>query len=90
MGRRTLESLDHKGGGGGDDGNSSLTVLDGELHGNAQALPCSGRLGDIFSDLLGGKTQRTDLGSEGGRGTDLTTSGKEVAEKSIELVSYSS
>ena len=50
---RTLESLDHKGGGRGDDGDGSLTVLDRELHSNAQTLPCGGRLSDIFSDLLG-------------------------------------
>ena len=53
MRERTLESLDHKGGGGGDDGDGSLTVLDRELHSNAQTLPCGGRLSDIFSDLLG-------------------------------------
>ena len=44
------------------------------------AYPVASGLGDIFSDLLGRKTQGTDLGSESGRGTDLTTGGPEVAE----------
>lgn len=48
----TLKSLDDKGGGRRDDVNLGLTVLDGELHGNAQTLPCTGRLRDIFTDLL--------------------------------------
>ena len=50
--RRTLESLDDKGRCGGDDVNLGLTVLDGELDGNAETLPRAGGLGDIFTDLL--------------------------------------
>ena len=48
----TLESLDDKGGGGGNDVNLRLTVLNGKLNGNAETLPCAGRLCDIFTDLL--------------------------------------
>ena len=48
----TLESLDDKGGGGGDDVNLGLTVLDGELDGYAETLPRASRLCDIFTDLL--------------------------------------
>ena len=48
----TLESLDDKGGGGGNDVNLRLTVLDGKLDGDTQTLPCTGRLCDIFTDLL--------------------------------------
>ena len=50
--RRTLKSLDDKRGCGGDDVNLGLTVLDGKLDGNPEALPCAGGLGDIFTDLL--------------------------------------
>jgi hypothetical protein len=77
--RRLLESADDQGGGGGNDGDGSLTVLDGELDSHAQAFPVAGSLGNIFSDLLGRKTQRTDLGGESRRGTNLATSGTEVA-----------
>ena len=70
-----LEGLDDEGGSGGDDGDGGLTVLDGELAGDPQPLPVLGGLGDIFTDFLGGKTERTDLGSEGGRGTDFTPGG---------------
>ena len=48
----TLESLDDKGRGGGNDVNLGLTVLDRELDGYAEALPRRGRLGNIFTDLL--------------------------------------
>lgn len=43
--------------------------------------PVASGLGNVFSDLLGGETQRTDLWSKGRGGTDLTTSGAEVAAK---------
>lgn len=76
--RRLLEGLDDERRGGGDDRDSGLTVLDGELDGDAKTLPVAGGLGDIFTDLLGRETKRTDLGGKSGRGTDLTTSGTEV------------
>lgn len=50
--KRTLEGLDDQGGGGGNDGNLCLTVLDRKLDGHTQTLPCTSRLCDIFSDLL--------------------------------------
>ncbi len=49
---RTLESLDDKRGGGGDNVNLGLTVLDRKLDGHTQTLPCTGSLCDIFTDLL--------------------------------------
>lgn len=76
--RRLLESLDDQRGGSGNDGHGGLTVLDGELDSYAQALPVTSSLGDVFTDLLGRQTQRTDLGSEGGRGTNFTTGGAKV------------
>ena len=51
--RRTLESLDDKGGSGGNDGDGGLTVLDGQLDGDTETLPVTSGLGDIFTDLFG-------------------------------------
>jgi hypothetical protein len=51
--RHTLESPDDKGGGGGNDSNRSLTILDCELNGHPQTLPSTGSLGDIFTDFFG-------------------------------------
>ena len=89
--RGLLEGLDDKGGGGGNNGNSGLTVLDGQADSDAETLPVAGGLGDIFTDLLGRKTERTDLGRKGGRGTDLTSGGTEVNDLllvGIELGSF--
>lgn len=43
--------------------------------------PVASGLSNVFTDLLGRQTQRTDLRSESRRSTDLTTSGAEVATK---------
>ena len=68
-----LERLDDERRGGGDDGDLGLPVLDGELHGDAEALPVlGGLLGDVLSDLLRGETERPDLGGERRRRADLT------------------
>lgn len=40
--------------------------------------PITSRLRDIFTDLLGRETQWTDLRSECGRSTNLTSGGTEV------------
>jgi hypothetical protein len=48
---RLLEGLDDEGRSGGNDGDGGLTVLDGQLDGDAQTLPVTGSLGDIFTDL---------------------------------------
>jgi hypothetical protein len=76
--RGLLEGLDHKGGGGGNDRDGGLTVLDGQADGDAETLPVASGLGDIFTDLLGRKTEGTDLGRKSGGGTDLTSGGTEV------------
>lgn len=78
--RRLLEGLDDERRGGGNDRDGSLTVLDGELDGDAESLPVASSLGDILTDLLGRETKRTDLGGKSGRSTDFTTSGAQVAE----------
>jgi len=54
-----------------------LSVLDGQLDRDAEALPLGGVLGDIFRDLLWGQTEGTDLGGQSGRGSTLTTSNSE-------------
>lgn len=59
--RRLLEGLDDEGGGGGHNRDGGLTVLDGQTDGDTQTLPVTGGLGDIFTDLLGRQTERTDL-----------------------------
>jgi hypothetical protein len=48
---RLLKGLDDERRGGGNDGNSSLTVLNGQLDRDAQSLPVSGGLGNVFTDL---------------------------------------
>ena len=76
--RGLLERLDDERRGRRDDRDGSLTVLDGKLDSDTETLPVASGLGDIFTDLLGRETERTNLGGEGGRGTDFTTGGTEV------------
>lgn len=70
-----VEGLHDEGGGRGDHGDGSLTVDDGELDGDVQALPVLGGLLDVLTDLLGGEAERTDLGRKGGGRSDLATHG---------------
>lgn len=89
--RGLLEGLDDQGRSGGNDRDGGLTVLDGQADGDTETLPVTSGLGDIFTDLLGRKTERTDLGRKGGRGTDLTSGGTEVNDLllvGIELGSF--
>jgi hypothetical protein len=69
--RGLLESLDDQGRGGGNNGDLSLTVLDGQLNSDTETLPVSSTLGNVFSDLLGRETEGTDLGGEGTGSADL-------------------
>lgn len=85
-----LERLDDERRSRGYDRGGGLTVLDGELDGHTETLPVASRLGNVFSDLLGGlgldlipcsvthETKRTDLGGKRRRSTNLTTGGTEV------------
>lgn len=88
--RGLLEGLDDQGRGGGNDRDGGLTVLDGQADGDTETLPVAGGLGDIFTDLLGRKTERTDLGRKGGRGTDLTSGGTEVNDLLLVGVEFGS
>ena len=58
---RLLQRLDDEGGGGGNHGAGGLSVLHLQLHGHLQTLPVAGGLGNVVSDLLGGKTEGTNL-----------------------------
>lgn len=51
--RRLLEGADDERRCRGNDGDSGLTVLDGELDGHTKTLPVAGGLGDVFTDLFG-------------------------------------
>jgi len=73
-----LEGLDDQGRGRGDDRDGSLTVLDGQLNGDTETLPVLGGLGNIFTDLLGRKTERTNLGGKSRGSSDLSSGGTEV------------
>lgn len=89
--RRLLEGLDDQGRRGGNNRDRSLTVLDGELDSHTETLPVTSVLGNVFTDLLGRQTQRTNLGSERRLGADLTTSHTQVDDLhliGIELGSY--
>lgn len=59
-----------------DDGGPGWVYQSKERDGS---YPVTSRLGDIFTNFLGRKTQGTNLGRKGGRGTDLTSGGTEVA-----------
>lgn len=49
--RWLLEGLDNERRGGGNNRDGGLTVLDGQLDGDAKTLPVTGGFGDIFTDL---------------------------------------
>lgn len=72
---RLVEGLHDKGGGGGDHRHRRLTIDNSQLDCDAQAFPVHGRLHDILTNLLGGETEGTNLGREGGGRSDLTTYG---------------
>ena len=76
--RRLLKFLDDEGGGRRNDIDLGNTVLDGQLAGNLKSLPVLGGLGNIFTNLLGRQTERTDLRGEGGSGSDFSTDASEV------------
>ncbi|ANB14590.1 60S ribosomal protein L12 [Sugiyamaella lignohabitans] len=72
-----LKSSDEERRGRGNNRDSGLTVLDGQLNSDTDTLEVLGGLGDIFTDLLGGETKRTDLGGKSGRSTNFTTDSTE-------------
>ena len=75
-----LEGLDDEGSGGGHHRALGLPVLDTELNSDLETLPVSGGLGDVISNLLGGKTKGTDLGSKRGGRSNLASDSSQVDE----------
>lgn len=72
--RSLLESSNDESGSSRNKGDSGLTVLDLELDCDVNTSSVLlGGLDDIITDLLGGETQRTELGSQGS-GVGLLTS----------------
>merc|ERR1711928_113678 len=53
--RGLLQGLDDQGSSGGNDRAGGLPVLDPQLHSDLETFPVGGGLGDVISDLLGGK-----------------------------------
>ena len=73
-----LESLNDEGSGSGQDGDEALSVLDHHFDLNLNSAPVSSSLLNIFTDLLGGHTEGTALGGEGGSTGDFTSDHFEV------------
>ena len=71
--RTLLECLDDKGRGSREDSDEALSVLDHHFDLNLNSAPVSSGLLNIFTDLLGGHTERTALGGKSGSGGDFTT-----------------
>ena len=57
---------------------SHLSVLNLQLDSHLEALPLSGVLGNVVTDLLGRQTQGTDLRGQRGGGSNLASYGSEV------------
>merc|ERR1712038_860108 len=76
--RGLLQGLDDEGRGRRHHGDGGLSVLDLELHRHLEALPFAGRLGDVVTNLLGGQTEGTNLGGQGGGCADLATNSSQV------------
>jgi len=55
-----------------------LSVLDGELDSDLETLPLAGGLGDVLTDFLGREAEGTDLGGQGGGGTDFASDHAEL------------
>lgn len=76
---RLLERLDDERSSRGHDRDLRLSILNSELHGDAESLPVLGGLfGDVLSDLFGGESEGADLGGEGGGGADLASGDADV------------
>lgn len=61
-----LELLNDERSGVGNNFRDGLSVLDGQLSSNSDTLPVQRGLLDVFTDLLGGHTEGTDLGGQDG------------------------
>ena len=71
--RRGLQGLEDENGGGVDDANLALLVLDFDFNGNFHAFVTLSRLHDVFTDLLRRDTEGTELGgTRSGSGSFFT------------------
>lgn len=66
-----VKGLHDKRRGGGDKTDGGLTVNNSKLNSDVQSFPVHGGLLDVFSNFLRGKTERTNLRSEGGSRSDF-------------------
>ena len=73
-----LKLLDDEGSSGWNNIDLGNTVLDGQLAGDLEAFPVLGSLGDVFSDLLWRQTERSDLWSKCGSGSDFSSDTTEI------------
>jgi len=73
-----LERLDDHRASAGHNADGSLTVLDGQLDGDLQALPLLGVLANIVTNLLGRKAERADLGRQRGSRRNFATDGSQA------------
>ena len=76
--QKSTTNLDDERGGGGDDLDLGLPVLDDELNGDFEALPVLRGLGDVVADLLGGEAERAHLGGQGRRGGNFSAHGPQA------------
>ena len=71
--RALLECFNDKRSSSREDSDEALSVLDHHFDLNLNSTPVSGCFLNIFTDLLGGHTKRTTLGSKGSSGGNFTT-----------------
>ena len=76
--RWLLELLDDQGSGRWNHVDLGLSVLDGEFAGDFEALPVLSGLGNVFTDLLGRQTQRSDLGSQSRGRSNFPTNASQI------------
>ena len=73
-----LKCLNNEGSGSGHHGDEALSVLDHHFDLDLDSAPVSSGLLDIFTDFLGGHTEGTALGGEGGSTGHFTSDNFEV------------
>jgi len=76
--RRLLESADEKRGSARNHAHRRLTILNGQLDGDAKTFPVLRRFCDIITNLLRRQTERSNFRRERRRGTDLATDGAQA------------
>ena len=80
-----LQSADDQGGSRRNNIDDGITILDGELDRDLQSLPVLGGLGDIVSNLLWGKTERSNLRGKGRSSSDFTSDCSDVNDFNLVL-----